>query len=207
MTSVSPFSSTSLSLLVRISDLTPTGRQQAGNATDNILKAANGVSSEPSQGMKSATSAAGLLAVDLAEKSSKEDASSTDNDDGKRGKIIIGDLGSFDTFDEARAYVTNNDKFSTKDKTDWFAKLDQFEQDVNSAEEFRKSDLYKKIISGELEAQSVAQIAAENAGQMANGPDLLSSRSKIEELNNFMIEHGRQGLPNYDKLLERAEYA
>jgi hypothetical protein len=204
MTSVSPFSSTALSLLVRVSDLTPTGRQQTGNAATNILKAANGVSSEPSQGMKSATSAAGLLAVDLADKSSEEDASSTDNEDHKITSFVFANLGTFGSIEEAKAYVENNDSFSAKEKKDWFATLDQAQRNVDSIEKFKSSDLYKLIKSGKIQAEDNARKAASEA---ANGPDFFDSRQKIETLNNFLIEHGRQGLPNYDKLLERAKYA
>ncbi len=117
MTSVSPFSSIALSLLVKVSDLTPPGRQQSDNAADNVLKTSNGVSDAPSQGLKSAASAAGKLAVDQAQERAKDVTSSADDGDGKNGKIIIGDLGTFDTFDEARAYVKDNDMFSAGEKS------------------------------------------------------------------------------------------
>ncbi len=119
-------SSIALSLLVKVGDLTPAGRQQSGNAADDILK----------------------------------DASSGDDSDRKPGKFIIGNLGTFDTLADARNYVTNNDKFSAKDKADWFAELDQIQRNVDSVEEFKNSDLYEKISSGELQGEIDALKAA-----------------------------------------------
>jgi len=201
MTSISPFSSAALPLLVRISGLTPTGRQQAGNAADNILKAANGVSSEPSQGMKSATSAAGMLAVDLAVKSSTQDTSSTDHGE-EQITYMFDDLGTFHGLDEAKAYVKDSDRLSEADKKKWLAQFDQMQKDIDgmsSNGDSWRADLYAKL--------RAATDAEKALPESSNSPGFLDSRQEIETMNNFLIEHGRQGLPNYDKLLERAKYA
>jgi hypothetical protein len=201
MTSVSPFSNTALSLLAPIRDLTQSGRQQTGNAVDTILKAANGVSSGPSQGMKSATSAAGLLAVDLAEKSSKEDASSTDNEDHKISSFVFGNLGTFGSIEEAKAYVESNDSFSAEEKKDWFATLDQAQSNVDSIEKFKSSDLYKLIKSGKLH-----EMFAADEEQASKDRNIINSREKIDEMNNLLIGIRGTGLPDFDKLMANAKY-
>ncbi len=168
--------STALSLLVKVSDLTPAGRQQSGNAADNVLKTANGVSGAPSQDLKSASSAAGKFSV--AQASTTDDTSSSDNG----GKVIIGDLGTFDTFGEARDYVTNNDTFSAAEKAKWLATVDQGQRNADAIKEFKNSDLWKKISSGQLQAEIDALKAASGS---PSGADTLAS------MKNFQIAQGQ----------------
>lgn len=201
MTAISPFSSTTLSLLVRVSDLTPSVRQQTGSAADNILKAANGVSSEPSQGMRSATSAAGMLTIDLAEKFSTQDASSTEHGEEKI-TYMFNDLGTFHSLDEAKAYVQDSDRLSESDKKKWLSEFDQMQEDIDWVA--RNADRLRDDLHAKLQAATNAEKALPEA---SNSPGFLDSRQEIETMNNFLIENGRQGMPNYDRLLERTKYA
>jgi len=201
MTSVLPFGSTALSLLVSVRNLTPLGRQQMGNAADTILEAANGVSSEPSRGMKSATSAAGMLAVDLAEKSSTQDASSTEHGEEQITYMFNG-LGTFHSLDEAKSYVKDSDRLSELDKKKWLAEFDKMQKDIDWMA--RNGDSLRAELYAKLQAATDAEKALPEA---SNSPGFLDSRQEIETMNNFLIEHDRQGLPSYDKLLERAKYA
>lgn len=96
MTSVTPLNSAALLIL------------QQGNEAD-ILKIANGVSSEPSQGKKTATAVIGKFAVDSAPPAS--------------GAVVMGDLGAVNSWEELKDLVQNNAAFSDTEKKEWRAKI------------------------------------------------------------------------------------
>lgn len=149
---------------------------QLSNSGSDVLKLANGVSAESSAGTKSAAAAIGKFAVDTA-LSAKP----------LSGKLVIGDLGSFDTWDEAKAYVNGNNAFSASQKTNWLEKLDGFAKGLEEFDKIKTSDLYQSFMSGAMRNEWVAmQEATDKSGNV--------SVDTVMALNNLLEKEGRTSM-------------
>lgn len=164
MVSVSPASSAALFILQQIRDSNPANQQSV--ETTDIVKS-NGVSAEFSRGMKSVASAAGKFAVDNAPPA---------------GKTVTGDLGTFKSWEEAFAYVENDETISAQQKSEWLAKLTEAQKAGASAEELRGSELYRSIMSGAIRAELEAL--------RANSKGLGLTRKAIDAIHELMAETG-----------------
>lgn len=133
MSSISGVNSAALMILQQATSAGPS--TQPSDAGNDILKTANGVSGELSEGSRSGASIAGKFALDSAQTA---------------GKIVIGDLGTFDTWDETVSHVQNDKSLSAEQKNEWLAKLADIQKMAASADQFRSSDLYAALRSGEF---------------------------------------------------------
>lgn len=133
MSSISGVNSAALLILQQATSAGPS--KQPSHVGNDILKTANGISGEPSEGTRSGASVAGRFTLDSAQTA---------------GKIVIGDLGTFDTWDEAVSHVQNDKSLSAEQKNEWLAKLADIQKMAASADQFRSSDLYAALRSGEF---------------------------------------------------------
>ena len=188
MNPISRVNSIDLSSLILVRHLTPTSRQPADAAT-NILNAANGVSSAPSQATKSAASVAGQLAVERADAAPAESY---------KPAHYIFTLGTFDTLDDARAYVSNNDSLSKAEKREWYALFEQTERDVEAAERFKSSGLRERVRAA---WEAIAPKEPQSFG---------FTKDFLVDLDKFLASRGqttlaeRMGPEDYAWLWERA---
>lgn len=165
-TFISSVNSTALLILRQTSPSTDTAQTSAGET--DLVKVANGISSEPSDGKKSAAAAIGKFVVDTAPSPTK---------------IIIAEPGTADSWDEMRELVNNNDKLSDAKKKRWHEQIDQFEEQTSSWEEFKASELYEAMKSGKLKPPSVDDL-----------PDAMSdevARRGSDPLSDFLAAEGR----------------
>lgn len=170
MTSIASVNNAALQILQQTSP-SNSSMQASGNETD-ILKIANGVSSEPSEGKKSAAAVIGKFAVDTAPTT---------------GKIVVAGLGSADSWDEMKELVNNNDDFSDADKKEWLSKLQDLQEAVSSVEAFKASDLYNSKTSGAIAEQVKAFSADAEAASARNA-------KTIDSMNDLLVSQGRNKL-------------
>ncbi len=170
MTSVGPINTSALQLLQQFSR--PSTAKEPADTSTNILKSANGLSGEPSDGTKSAAAAIGKFTVDS--------AATTE-------RVIIGDLGSFDSYEHAMEYVNRNETFSENDKKAWLDKITGFQRGAEAVDKFKASDLYKSFISGAHRAEVDAmKAAADKSGGV--------SVDTVMALNDLLAAEGRESL-------------
>lgn len=189
MTSIGPINTSVLQLFQQFNR--PDAAKQPTDAGNNILKAANGISAEGSAGTKSAAAAIGKFAVDAAP-----------SDKPLSGKLVIGDLGSFDTWDEAKAFVNGNNTFSDSQKKAWLEKLDGYAKGFEDFQKIQASDLYQSSMSGAIRDEWLAmQEAADKSGNV--------SVETVMSINNLLEREGRtsmvdqMGEQGYEAFLNR----
>lgn len=143
MTSISPTNSTAVLTLLRPASTDTTGR--AKDDTD-LVKIANGISSTPSSGMKSASAVIGQVAVESAP---------------TKGKVIVADLGEADSIAELVERVKGDIQFSAEQKETWIKHLNQLQDGVDAVDKLKSSDLWKSLTQGPLREEIDARRAAE----------------------------------------------
>ncbi len=169
MTSISSVNSTALLILQQAS--ASRGAQQAAGGETDTLKVANGISSEPSEGKKSAAAAIGKFAIDTAP---------------SKGKIVMAELGAADSWEEMRERVDNNAKFTDGEKKTWHARITELQELFASAEEFKASDLYQSLVSGELKPPPIDDLPTAMSEELA--------QRKAGPLSDFLATIGRDPL-------------
>ncbi|MCO5066982.1 MAG: hypothetical protein M9924_21690 [Rhizobiaceae bacterium] len=174
MSSIAPINTSVLQLFQQFNR--PDAAKQPTDAGNSILKAANGVSVEASAGTKSAAAAIGKFTVD---------AASSDKPLGYT--LVIGDLGTFNTWEEAKAYVNANDDFSTSEKKDWLEKLDGFAKGLEEFKKIQASDLYQSFMSGAMRDEWLAL-------QKGNKEGLALSPEHVDSMDKFLSSLGRETL-------------
>lgn len=167
MTPISSLNSTALLILQQTSP--SKGADQASGSETDILKVANGISSEPSEAKRSAAAAIGKFVVDAAP---------------NPGKIIMAELGAADSWDELRERIDENVKFSSTEKTTWHARINELEKLFASVEEFKASDLYKDLVSGKLKPPPIEDVPDALSGEFA--------RRRTDPLNDFLVATGQE---------------
>jgi hypothetical protein len=144
-------------------------------AETDIVKIANGVSSQPSQGMKSGESVAAKFATDMAPSA---------------GKIVIGGLGSADSWSEMVELVKNHKELSNSEKTAWLEKINEFQSLEASFTAFKTGEFYQSMISGEFGEH----LAAIKAAASANGPSQAETSKQFKAMDALLITNGRAPL-------------
>lgn len=169
MTSISSVNSAALLILQQAS--ASKGADQASDSGTDILKVANGVSAEPSEGKKSAAAVIGKFAVETAP---------------TEGRIVMAELGAADSWEEMRELVDNNNTFSDVEKKTWHDRITEFQKLVASVDEFKASDLYKDLISGKIKPPSDDDLPGAVSEEEAT--------RRADSFNNFLIAEGREPL-------------
>lgn len=170
MTSISSVNNAALLILQQASTVTGSG-QEKSDATD-LVKVANGISAEPSDGAKSAAAIAGKFAVDTAPAS---------------GKIVVEGLGSADSWEEMKDLVNNNESMSATEKNEWLSKLKEMEGLEASVRAFKASELYTSATSGPIAEQAKAFSEEAAAASQRNA-------ATIDSMNDLLVSQGRDKL-------------
>jgi len=163
MTSISPVNNAALVILQQASSSAASSSPSNGEA--DIVKLANGVSAEPSNGTKSAAAVAGKFAVDSAPAA---------------GKIHVAGLGSADSWGELEERVRSDETLSEGERKEWLDKLEDLQEKFTAVETFLSSDGFAKIKSGALQSQLAATTA-----------EISERDARHNAINAFAEKHGR----------------
>ncbi|TRB06427.1 hypothetical protein EXN61_14755 [Agrobacterium tumefaciens] len=171
--SISSINTTALLILQRA--VPANNASPADAAETDIVKIANGVSSQPSQGLKSGESVAAKFATDMAPSA---------------GKIVIGGLGSADSWGEMIELVKTHKELSNSEKTAWLEKINEFQSLEASFAAFKTGEFYQSVMSGEFGEH----LAAIKADALANGPSQAEMSKQFKAMDALLIASGRTSL-------------
>ncbi|CDZ30507.1 hypothetical protein F4V89_22080 [Neorhizobium galegae] len=168
MTAISSVNSTALLILRQpvAAASVQAGSSETGAAESDILKIANGVSSEPAKASRQAAAAAGKLAVDSAPAD---------------GKIVVAGLGSADTWGEIEERVKADDSLSESQQQAWLGKLEKLQEIFASVKKFKGSASYEMARSGAHQSQ-LAELGAGARDRM---------EATHQAIDAFAEKHGR----------------
>ncbi|MCJ8521862.1 hypothetical protein ABID21_005036 [Pseudorhizobium tarimense] len=162
MLSVSSINSPSLAILQQSSIRLGSVAEQ--DDQNDILQVANGVSSEPSSGTKSASAVAGKFAVDSALPT--------------EGRIVVGGLGAADSWEELEELVKNNKTLTNREKKEWLVKLSEMQELAES-------------VSAYINSSEFAEIKA-RAQQFSSSSDTRGSSEAHKAINSLSEKLGRE---------------
>jgi hypothetical protein len=162
MMNVSSVNSAALLILQQPSPANSEDEQRASG--NGVLEIANGVSSEPSNGTKSAAAVAGKFAVDSAPPT--------------EGKIVVGGLGAAGSWEELKELVNSSEEFTDDEKKEWLVKLSEMQQTFEGASEYLNSSEFAEV-------KALAQ-------QFSGSSDVRSLSESHKAINNLAEKLGRE---------------